>query len=69
MKVGHIAMLLSVSQFFCQSIHQQFLFIFFTEVAHTEMKFGIQIDHKNDENEICFSYNRAIFDRVMTLGL
>lgn len=26
----------------CWSVHQQFMFIFITEVAHTEMKSGIK---------------------------
>jgi hypothetical protein len=31
----------------CRSVHQQFLFIFFTLVAHIEMKFGILFYRKN----------------------
>jgi hypothetical protein len=42
-KGGHIALLLSVGF----SVQQQFPFFFFALVAHIEMKFGIQIYHKN----------------------
>jgi hypothetical protein len=46
-------------------VHQQFPFIFLALVAHTEMKFGIQIYYKNIKVKFCFGYNRAIFDRVI----
>jgi hypothetical protein len=59
------ALLLSVGQ----SVHRQFPFIFFSLVAYTEMKCGIQIYLKNIEIKVCFWYKRAIFDRVMPLGL
>ena len=40
-KGGHIALLLSVGRSVGRSVHQQFPFIFFALVAHTEMKFGM----------------------------
>jgi hypothetical protein len=40
---GHIALLLFVSL----SVHQHFPSIFFAEIAHNEMKFGIKINPKN----------------------
>jgi hypothetical protein len=42
-------------------------FIFAALVAHTEMKFGMQIYYKNIQVKFCFGYDRAIFDRVMSL--
>jgi hypothetical protein len=45
----------------CLSVHQQFLFIFFALVAHTEIKLS--------RSKFCFRYDRAIFERVMPLGL
>jgi hypothetical protein len=51
------------------SVHQQFTFIFFALFADIEIKFGIQIYHKNIKVKFCFDYDRAIFDRVMALGL
>jgi hypothetical protein len=50
-KGGHIALLLFVGLLvglYVLSVHQQFLFIFFAEVAHSEIKYGIiWIHHKN----------------------
>jgi hypothetical protein len=58
------------------SVHQHFPFIFLALVAHTEMKFGIQIFknilvklQKYATIKLYFEYDRAIFDRVMALGL
>lgn len=49
------------------SVHQSF--IYFSEIAHTEMKFIIQIFHKNIFVKFCVQYDRAIFDTGMLLGL
>lgn len=49
------------------SVHQSY--IFFSEIAHTEMKFIIQIFHKNIFVKFCFRYDRAIFDTGMLLEL
>lgn len=49
------------------SVHQSY--IFFSEIAHTEMKFIIQIFHENIFVKFCFRYDRAIFDTGMLLGL
>lgn len=39
----------------------KFSFIFFTVVAHTDVKFGIQIYHVNILVKFLFEYNRAVF--------
>lgn len=55
----------------CQSVGRStnsFSF-FFAEVEHTEMKFIIQIYHKNIHVRFGFGYDRAIFDRVVLLEL
>lgn len=45
------------------------MFIFFAEVALTEIKLGIQIYHKDSQVKFEFGYDRAIYGRVMHLGL
>jgi hypothetical protein len=51
------------------SNYLQLLFSFFDLVAHIEMKFSIQICHKNIYVIFSFGYNHTIIDRVMALGL
>jgi hypothetical protein len=68
-KRGFNALLLSVGRYVGLSVDQLFHFIFFALVAHTEVKFGIQIYHKNIKVKLCFGYDQAIFYRFMPLGL
>jgi hypothetical protein len=51
----------------CLSVHHQFPFTFFALVAHTEMKFGLQIYHKNIY-VFCFGYDRAILTELCPLN-
>jgi hypothetical protein len=44
----------------------QFPFISCAEIPRTEMKFGIQIYHKNIYIKFCFGYDWAIFDSYAT---
>jgi hypothetical protein len=61
---------MSVGRSVCLSVGtQQVPLIFFALVEHTEMKYGIQIYHKNILVKFCFGYNRAIFDRVILMPL
>lgn len=45
----------------------QFLFISFAEDVYTEMKFGIQIHHKNIQVKFVFGYDLVIFTEFCTL--
>jgi hypothetical protein len=47
----------------------RFPFTFFALVGHIEMKFGIQVYHKNILVKLCFGYHQTIFEGVMLLGL
>lgn len=51
------------------SNYLRFLFIIFAEVPFTEIEFGIQIYLNNTKVKFSVGYDRAIFDRIMCLGL
>lgn len=50
-------------------VYQQFSFIFFEEVAHTAIKFGIQNYNILSRSSSISGNDRTIFDRIMLLGL
>lgn len=47
----------------------QFLFVFFSEDANIETKFGIEVYHVINQVKFNFGCDRAIFDGIMPHGL